>query len=65
MEFTLEPDPEAFKNRAELLPEEHAVGSADPQAQAAAILEDSRERTEVPNAAPSSHLERRTSEEAT
>ena len=65
MESTLEPEPEAFKHRAELLPEEQAVGSADPQAQAAAILEDSRERTEVPNAAPSTHLERRTSEEAT
>ena len=64
MEFTLEPDPEAVKHRAELLPEEQAVGSADPEAQAAAILEESRERTEVPGAAPSTHLERRTSEES-
>ena len=59
------PDPEAFKHRAELLPEEQAVGSDDPEAQAEAILAESRERTEVPGAAPSSHLERRTSEEAT
>ena len=58
-------DPESVKHRAELLPEEQAVGSADPEAQAQAILEESRERTEVPDAAPSSHLERRTSEEAT
>ncbi len=62
---TAEPDPEAINHRAELLPEEQAVGSADPEAQAAAILEDSRERTEVPGAAPSTHLERRTSEGAT
>lgn len=46
--------------RSELLPEEKAAGgSADPQAQAEAILEDSEERTEVPNAAPTTHLERR------
>ena len=64
METTPTPDPEAFKHRAELLPEEQAVGSADPEAQANAILEESRERTEIPDAAPSSHLERRTSEEA-
>ncbi len=46
--------------RADLLPEERAAGgSADPQAQAEAILADSEERTEVPNAAPTTHLERR------
>jgi hypothetical protein len=46
--------------RSELLPEEQAAGgSADPQAQAAVILADSQERTEVPNAAPTTHLERR------
>lgn len=44
---------------AELLPEEQAVGSDDPQAQAEAILEESAERTEVPDAAPDTHLERR------
>ena len=64
MTATPGPDPDAIKHRAELLPEEWAVGSADPEAQAAAILEDSRERTEVPGAAPSTHLERRTSEES-
>ena len=58
-----EPD-ERVQHRAEQLVEEHAVGEADPQDQAAAILEESRERTEVPNAAPSTHLERRTSEES-
>jgi hypothetical protein len=35
--------------RAELLPEEQAVGSDDPQAQAKAILEESEERTEHPD----------------
>ena len=35
--------------RAELLPEERAVGSDDPQAQAKAILEESEERTEHPD----------------
>ena len=37
-------------SRAELLPEELAVGSDDPQAQAEAILADSEERTEHPDA---------------
>ena len=36
-------------SRAELLPEEKAVGSDDPQAQAKAILEESEERTEHPD----------------
>ena len=36
-------------SRAELLPEEQAVGSDDPQAQAQAILEESEERTEHPD----------------
>ncbi len=35
-------------SRAELLPEELAVGSDDPQAQAQAILEEAEERTEHP-----------------
>jgi hypothetical protein len=34
--------------RAQLLPEEQAVGSDDPEAQAAAVLADSEERTEDP-----------------
>lgn len=36
-------------SRAELLPEELAVGSDDPQAQAEAILLESEERTEHPD----------------
>ena len=36
-------------SRAELLPEEQAVGSDDPVAQAKAILEESQERTEHPD----------------
>lgn len=39
---------EDVKARAELLPEEIAVGSDDPQEQAEVILEESRERTEKP-----------------
>ena len=41
------PDPRV-EHRAELLPEELAAGSDDPQAQAEAILEESDERTEHP-----------------
>ena len=37
-------------NRSDLLPEELAVGSDDPQAQAEAILEESEERVTDPNA---------------
>lgn len=36
-------------SRAELLPEEQAVGSDDPQAQAGAILAESEERIEHPD----------------
>jgi hypothetical protein len=44
-----EPDVERVESRASLLPEEIAAGgSADPEAQAAAILEDSDRRTEAP-----------------
>jgi hypothetical protein len=39
---------ERVDGRAELLPEELAAGSDDPEAQAAAILEESDERTEHP-----------------
>ncbi|WP_239456528.1 hypothetical protein [Nocardioides solisilvae] len=35
--------------RAELLPEEQAVGSEDPEAQARVILEESAERTDDPS----------------
>jgi hypothetical protein len=56
---------ERAESRADhLLPEEEAVGSDDPQAQAEAILGDSDEREYDPEAAPDTILERRTSEEA-
>ncbi|HWJ10050.1 MAG TPA: hypothetical protein VNS46_11770 [Nocardioides sp.] len=41
-------DDERIAERAELLPEEAAAGSDDPEAQAEAILEDSDERVEDP-----------------
>ena len=41
-------DSERVAKRAKLLPEEQAVGSDDPEAQAAAVLADSDERTEDP-----------------
>jgi hypothetical protein len=57
---------ERVESRAdELLPEERKVGSENPQAQAAAILEDSDIRSANRSAAPSTHLEQRSSEEAT
>ncbi|KXK59977.1 hypothetical protein AWW66_21420 [Micromonospora rosaria] len=54
-------DQNRVESRAHLLPEEAAVGSDDPQAQAAAILAESDLRENVPNAAPDTVLERRTS----
>ena len=39
-------DAERIEQRAHLLPEEEVVGSDDPEAQAAAILADSDDRTE-------------------
>ncbi len=58
-------DEERVRSRAaELTPEELAAGSADPQAQAEAVLADSDERTDVPGAAPDTVLERRTSADA-
>jgi hypothetical protein len=50
--------------RAHLLPEELAADSDDPQAQAAAILRESDERTADPQAAPDSFVEHRTSDQA-
>jgi F0F1-type ATP synthase membrane subunit b/b' len=41
-------DAERIRDRAELLPEEVAAGSADPEAQAEAILADSDRRTDQP-----------------
>ena len=48
---------------ADLLPEERSVGSADPEAQAAAILAESDEREADLEAAPDSFLEHRTSDQ--
>jgi hypothetical protein len=58
-------DDQRVSSRAELLPEEQAAGSDDPQAQAEAILEESEERIASRDAAPSTHLEHRTSEDVT
>jgi hypothetical protein len=58
-------DDERVSSRAELLAEEKAAGSEDPDAQAEAILADSDERTASRDAAPSTHLEQRTSEDVT
>jgi formate dehydrogenase subunit gamma len=59
-----QPDRERVRSRSELLAEERAAGSEDPVGQAAAVLADSDERTEVPDAAPDTVLERRTSAES-
>jgi formate dehydrogenase subunit gamma len=62
----MDPDEERVRRRADdLLPEERAAGSDDPQAQAAAILADSDEREYDREAAPDTVLERRTSADAT
>jgi hypothetical protein len=47
--------------RARLLPEEDTAGSADPQAQAGAILAESNERTDHPDPDSDSRSGRRTS----
>jgi hypothetical protein len=54
-------DDRTERRAADLLPEERTVGSADPEAQAEAILADSDEREHDPGAAPDSFLERRDS----
>jgi hypothetical protein len=43
-----EPDHAHVQSRAHLLPEEAAVGSDDPEAQAEEILRESEDRTEDP-----------------
>ena len=58
-------DDERVATRSDLLPEEEQVGSDDPEAQAAAILEQSDARTFDREAAPDTHLEHRTSEDVT
>lgn len=52
-------DDRVQRRAADLLPEERAVGSADPQAQAEAILADSDVREADQEAAPDSFLEHR------
>jgi hypothetical protein len=56
---------ERVSSRAELLPEERAVGSDNAEAQAEAILADSEQRIASRDAAPGTHLEHRSSEDAT
>jgi hypothetical protein len=59
-----EPEDRHVGSRAELLPEELAVGSDDPQAQAEAILAESQERTEHPDPDSSVQSRHATSQEA-
>jgi hypothetical protein len=58
-----EPPDGAVAARAELLPEELAVGSDDPRAQAEEILEESADRTEHPDPDASSQSGRRRTDE--
>ena len=58
-------DERAARRADELLPEEMEGGSADPDAQAAVILQESDERSMDRDASPSTHLEHRTSEDTT
>ena len=53
--------PETVDERADLLPEERAAGSADPQAQAEEILAESVDRVEHPDPDASTQSGRRTS----
>lgn len=60
------PDDRREQSRATSpLPEEEAAGIDDPDAQAAAIIEESDERQADREAAPGSVIEHRTSSEAT
>jgi len=64
IEHDEEVEAELVRSRAHLLPEEEVAGeSADPEAQAQIILEDSERRTEDRNAAPTTFVEHRTSEQ--
>lgn len=58
-------DDQRVASRAELLPEEEVAGSDDAEAQAREIIAESDERTESRDAAPSSVVERRSSDEVT
>jgi hypothetical protein len=57
-------DDRVSRRAAELLPEERLL-TDDPEAQAEAILAESDERQADRDAAPSTHMEHRTSEETT
>ncbi len=59
------PDDDRVADRAELLPEEQAAGSDDPEAQAEAILAESDERAASRDAAPDSRVEHRSADEVT
>jgi len=48
----MEPSEDNVHARSHLLPEEQKVGSVDPEAQAAAILQDSEDRLDEPPASP-------------
>jgi hypothetical protein len=62
--MTSDDDRRVEERAAELLPEEVAAGSDDPEAQAEAILADSDERQADRNAAPGNQVvEKRTSDE--
>ena len=56
-------DDRVERRAADLLPEERAVGSADPDLQAEAILAESDEREDNPGAAPDTFLEGRRSDQ--
>lgn len=58
-------DDDRVRDRAaELLPEELAAGSDDPQAQAEAVLRDSDDRERYREPTPDLRIDHRTSEEA-
>ena len=57
-------DDDRIRDRSDLLPEELAAGSDNPEAQAAAVLQDSDDREEYRETAPDLRIEHRTSEEA-
>ena len=61
---THEHEHDPVDQRAALLPEELAAGSADPRAQAEAVLAESQDRTEHPDPDASTQSGRRTSEDA-
>jgi len=57
-------DDRTDQRAADLLPEERAAGSDDPQAQAAAVLRDSDDREQYRETTPDLRIEHRPPEEA-